>query len=91
MQAMQEFKAMWLHHKTIIIIRTHEATWPHHMPVFFNKVQGPSKTRMNCLMYCMHPFTKSLIQVFSKSLKIGKCVNCTVSIYKLNKMNFQQT
>jgi hypothetical protein len=50
-------------------MRTHEATRPHHMPLFFNKAQGPFKTKVNCSMYCMHPFTKSLVQVFSKSLK----------------------
>jgi hypothetical protein len=42
-------------------------------------------------MYCMHPFTKSLVQVFSKSLKNWKIVNYIVPIYKLNKINFQQT
>jgi hypothetical protein len=37
---MQELKAMWLHHKVVITMKTHEATWPHHMPIFFNKSQG---------------------------------------------------
>jgi hypothetical protein len=68
---MQEFKAMWLHHKAVIIMKTDEATWHHHMPVFFNKTQGLLKNKSKLFsVFCMHPFTKSLIQVFSKSLKI---------------------
>jgi hypothetical protein len=39
----------------------------------------------------MHPFTNSLIQVFSKSLKIWKFVEYVVPIYKLNIRNFQHT
>jgi hypothetical protein len=66
---MKELKAMWPHHKAVITMKIHEATWPHHMLVFLNKVQGLLKKRVNCSMYCMHPFTKSLVQVFSKSLK----------------------
>jgi hypothetical protein len=61
---------MWLHHKTIITMRTHEATWLHHMPIFLNKAQGLFKNKSELFSYCMHPFTKSLVQVFSKSLKI---------------------
>jgi hypothetical protein len=26
-------------------MKTHEATWPHHMPIFLNKVQGLLKTK----------------------------------------------
>jgi len=58
---------------------------------FWIKLKASSKTKVNCLMYCMHPFTKPLVEVFSKSLKIWKFVNCIVPIYKLNKMNFQHT
>jgi hypothetical protein len=71
---MQEFKAMWPHHKTIITMRTHEATWPHHMPIFLNKAQGlfKTKTRVNCLVYCMDPFTKitssSIFKIFENAL-----------------------
>jgi hypothetical protein len=73
---MQELKAMWLHHKTVNTMRTHEATWPHHMPIFLIKLKASSKTKtgVNCLVYCMHPFTKSLVQVFSKSLKMHQVV-----------------
>jgi hypothetical protein len=36
---------MWPHHKTIITMKTHEATWLHHMPIFLNKVQGLFKNK----------------------------------------------
>ncbi len=39
---------------------------------FLIKLKGflETKIRVNYLVYCMHPFTKSLVQVFSKSLKM---------------------
>jgi hypothetical protein len=58
---------MWSHHKAIITMRTHEATWPHHMPVFLNKAQGLLKNKSE-LFSVMHA-TISLVQVFSKSLE----------------------
>jgi len=42
---MQELKAMQPHCKTVITMRTHDATWPHHMLVFFNKVQDLLKNK----------------------------------------------
>jgi hypothetical protein len=58
---MQELKAMWPLHKTIITMRTHEATWPHHMPIFLNKVQGllKNKNKSELFIVCMHPFTNN--------------------------------
>jgi hypothetical protein len=69
---MQEPKAMWFHHKLVITMRTHEATWLHLMLVFFNKAQRLFKNKSELLVYCMHPFTKvisSSILIISKKLK----------------------
>jgi len=44
-QARQKLKAMWPHHKTVITMKTHEATWLHHMPIFLNKAQGLFKNK----------------------------------------------
>jgi hypothetical protein len=56
--------------------KTHEATWPHYTPIFFNKVQGLLKNKNNSeLCNVLHaPIYKSLVQVFSKSLKMHQVV-----------------
>jgi hypothetical protein len=61
---------MWPYHKTIITMRTHEATWFHHMPIFLNKTEGLVKNKNELFSVLHAPFTKILVQVFSKSLKI---------------------
>ncbi len=88
---MQELKAMWPRHKIIITMRTHEATWPHHMLVFLNKAQSLLKNKSELFSVLHAPIYKvisSNILKISKSLKI---VNYTMPIYKLNKTNFQHT
>jgi hypothetical protein len=71
---MQELKAMWPQHKAIITIRTHEATWPHHMPVFFNKTQGFLKNNSELFSVLHAPIYKV---TNSSILKISKnLINC---------------
>jgi hypothetical protein len=63
---------MWPHHKTIITMRTHEATWPHHMPIFFNKVQGvvkPKNELFNVLHAPIYKITNSSIFKIFENLK----------------------
>ncbi len=70
---MQEFKAMWPHHKTIITMKTHEATWLHHMLVFFIKAQGLLKNKselFSVLHAPIYKITSSSILKISENLKI---------------------
>jgi hypothetical protein len=65
---------MWLHHKAIITTRTHEATRPHHMLIFFNKAQGLLKIK-NELFNVLHaPIYKvtssSIFKIFEN---LNKC------------------
>jgi hypothetical protein len=69
---MQELKAMWPHHKVIITMKTHEATWLHHMPVFLNKAQGIFKNKnelFNVLHAPIYKITNSNILKISENLK----------------------
>ncbi len=71
---MQELKAMWLHHKTIITMRVHAATWPHHMLIFFNKARGLFKNKnkselFNVLHAAIYKTTSSSIfKIFENAL-----------------------
>jgi hypothetical protein len=63
---------MWPHHKVIITMRTHEATWPHHMPIFLNKVQGLLKNKselFNVLHAPNYKVTSSSIFKIFENLK----------------------
>jgi hypothetical protein len=61
---------MWPHHKTIITVRTHEATWPHHIPVFLNKAQGLLKNKSELFSVLHAPIYKitssSILKIFKK-------------------------
>jgi len=61
---------MWPHHKAVITMRTHEATWPHHMPVFLNKAQSLLKNKSELFSVLHAPIYK----VTSSSI-----LNCTVA------------
>jgi hypothetical protein len=70
---MQKLKAMWPHHKAIITMRTHEATWLHHMPIFLNKAQGllKNKSELFSVLYApIYKVTSSSILKISENLKI---------------------
>jgi len=80
---MQKLKAMWLHHKAIITMRTHEATWPHHMPVFLNKAQGLLKNKselFNVLYAPIYKVISSSILKISKNLKICQMYSAHLQI-----------
>ncbi len=55
---MQELKAMWPHRKTIITMKTHEATWSHHMLIFFIKAQGLLKNKSELFSVLRAPIYK---------------------------------
>jgi hypothetical protein len=80
---MQELHAMWPHHKTIITMRTHEATWHHHMPVFFNKVQGLLKNNSELFSVLHVPIYKiissSIFKIF-ENLKICQMYHAHLQI-----------
>jgi hypothetical protein len=67
---MQEFRAMWTHHKAVITMKTHEATWPHHMLVFLNKAQGLLKNKSELFNVLHAPIYKitnsSIFKIFEK-------------------------
>jgi hypothetical protein len=83
---MQEFKAMWPHQKVVITMKTHEATWLHHMLVFLNKAQGLLKNK-NELFNVLHAPNYKVINS-SKNLNFFENLSIIVPINKLNKMNF---
>jgi len=63
---------MWPHHKVVIIMRTHEATWFHHMPIFLNKTQGLLKNKSDLFSVLHAPIykvTSSSILKISENLK----------------------
>ncbi len=69
---MQELKAMWPHHKTIITMKTHEATWPQHMLIFLNKTQGlfkKNKKLFSVLHASIYKVTSSSILKISENLE----------------------
>jgi hypothetical protein len=71
---MQELKPMWPHHKTIITMKTHEATWPHHMSIFLNKIQGLLKNKDKSELFSVlhapiYKVISSSIFIISKNLK----------------------
>jgi hypothetical protein len=68
---------MWPHHKVVITLRTPEATWPHHMPVFLNKAQHLLKNKSELFSVLHAPIykvTSSSILKISENLK-----NCQLS------------
>jgi len=69
---MQELKAMWPHHKAIITMKTHEATWPQHMLIFLNETQGLLKNKIklfNVLHAPIYKVTSSSILKISQNLE----------------------
>jgi hypothetical protein len=55
-------------------MRTHEATWPHHMPIFLNKAQGLLKNKNKSELFSvLHaPIYKitssSIFEIFENAL-----------------------
>jgi hypothetical protein len=61
---------MWPHHKVVITMRAHEATWLHHMLVLLNKVQGLLKNKSQLFSVLHAPIYKvtssSILKIFEK-------------------------
>ncbi len=93
MQAMQELKVMWPHHKVIITMKTHETTWPHHMLIFFNKAQGLLKIKSELFSVLHAPIYKvisSSILKISENLKKLSIILCSFTNWIKSISNTQK-